>query len=291
MDVVPEQSTRLARLQTGEAGFADSVTGPPLEQLLGDDTYNVFQVPETAQVVIHFHSSTQPPYNDPRFRRALRAGMDQQALIDGLLGAGSISPPAHGVFPVTPGYDATILAPQEYDPELATSLLAEAGLENQSVKLNVYDSSSTPLIPQMIQAIADMWRDVGITAEIEQREAATHFDAWRARELTDLAPLSTPAWFVTESLLLTHWRSDGPYASVVDEEMDAMVNAILAEFDEEAQISLMHDLWAYEVEQAYHVSLPYVTSAWGTRVDTIANWEPGAAVPYPNRFWTLQLQA
>lgn len=290
MFVVPEQATRVARLQTGEAAFADGILGAPYENLQNDGELTIWNTEATAQTAIFYHSYDQEPFTDLRFRQALKLAVDQEALIEGVLGVGAPSPGVQ-IFPVTPGYSPEAFPPQEFDPEAAAQLISNAGLENVEIDLSGYDSSSTPLIPEMLEAVVDMWRDIGVTANLEIREAGAYFGSWRARELSGMAALSTPSWFLPVSLLNTHFISDGPYAGTVDPELDRLIGIARAELSEEGQAEAARAAFQYADEQAWQISLPWITSAWATRNDAISAWDPPAGSPYPVHFWTLRGEA
>ena len=213
--------------------------------------------------------------------------VDQGALIDGVLGAGAVSPGVQ-IFPVTPGYDPNVFPPQEFDPEQARALLEAAGLEDAEISLFGYDSSSTPLIPEMLEAVVDMWRDIGVKATLEIREAGAYFGAWRGRELEGMAALSTPSWFLPVSLLNTHFISDGPYAGTVDPELDRLIGIARLELSEEGQAQAAQEAFAHAQEQAWQITLPWITSAWATRNDAISEWTPPSGSPYPVQFWSLR---
>jgi peptide/nickel transport system substrate-binding protein len=100
-------------------------------------------------------------------RRALSLAINREALVSRImqgqaLAAGDLGPP--GYFGTSPD-----MTPPPFDLEQARRLLAEAGLPNGfSVQVNG-PNDRFPNDEQMVQAIAQMWTRLGITATVETR--------------------------------------------------------------------------------------------------------------------------
>ena len=103
-----------------------------------------------------------PALGNEQVREALNIAIDRQAIVDSIqLGQGA--PTTQLLKPGFPGYDEALDAEYPYDVEAAKALLAEAGFadgfEFDVVSISVFD-------PQM-QAMAAMWAEIGVTANIE----------------------------------------------------------------------------------------------------------------------------
>jgi ABC-type oligopeptide transport system substrate-binding subunit/DNA-binding SARP family transcriptional activator len=101
--------------------------------------------------------ATQPPFDDPRVRRAFSLAIDKERLADAKLGGYSF--PATGGFvpPTIPGHSAGIGLP--YDPDQARRLLSEGGYPGGRgfplVEAAVVSSPETSLLSEYLQ---DQWR-------------------------------------------------------------------------------------------------------------------------------------
>ena len=130
------------------------------------------------------------PMLDRNVRLAANHAIDKKAIVEKLLrGYGvpidTLEAPGYAAF------DPSIKT--AYDPELAKSLLAKSGYSTaKPVKFTIQTTRGfKPKDYEMVQAIAGMWRKVGIEANIEVYEIAQHFEL-RARHA--LAPASFYNW-------------------------------------------------------------------------------------------------
>ncbi len=106
-------------------------------------------------------------FADQKVREALSLAIDRQGLVDYVLGAGSV---ATGIIPAGAiGYSQD-LAPYEYNPEKAKSLLAEAGYNGE--EFTIYTHTGIPMAKQLLTAIQDMLAQVGFNAKIEPVEVS-----------------------------------------------------------------------------------------------------------------------
>jgi peptide/nickel transport system substrate-binding protein len=101
-------------------------------------------------------------WNDENTRKAFDAAIDRQAIIDNIMGRGSlpIGYLSTGMF----GHDAT-LGPPVYDPELAKELLAQSSYDGREFTLMV--STGTTQGEEIFLAVADMVNAIGFNMKIE----------------------------------------------------------------------------------------------------------------------------
>src|SRR5690606_32493182 len=125
---IPESSTRVAAIQTGEVDVVTRLSAEEAQTLLGLPNVQVSRYPVDRVYYIAFNNLTTgvgQPTEDARVRQAMNYAVDRQAIIDSLFdGYGEL---IHGfVVSSNLGYDDT-LEPYPYDPDKARELLAEAG--------------------------------------------------------------------------------------------------------------------------------------------------------------------
>ena len=106
-------------------------------------------------------------FQDQKVREAFSLAIDREALVEFVLGAGSVP---NGIFPVgSLGADDTVPA-YEYDVEKAKALLAEAGYANE--EFTIYTHTGIPMGRQVLTAMQDMLVQAGFNAKIEAVEVS-----------------------------------------------------------------------------------------------------------------------
>lgn len=130
------------------------------------------------------------PMKDANVRKAMVHAIDKRAIVDRLMG-GLATPIDTLLTEHYVGYNPGIKTP--YDPDLAGKLLAASGYSRENpVKFTIQTTRGyKPKDYETVQAIAGMWRRVGIQAEIEVYEIAKHFEL-RAQD--KLAPAAYYSW-------------------------------------------------------------------------------------------------
>lgn len=119
---IPDPSTRLAALQSGQINWAEVPPPDSVEQLRAQG-YNVL-LKEYPHVITYQLNLSKPPLDNVKVRQALNYAMDRAGLVQLLNGvakpAGQYGSSGQAYYdPSWPGYT--------YDPEKAKALLAEAG--------------------------------------------------------------------------------------------------------------------------------------------------------------------
>ncbi|HZA21398.1 MAG TPA: ABC transporter substrate-binding protein, partial [Dehalococcoidia bacterium] len=136
--IVPEESTRIAMLQTGEADTAD--VSRERVSSLRDQGLNVF-IKEKADVMgCYFHEQWEDvPVAKKEVRQALNLAINRQEILDSLYsGQGELVPMYPiGSFSIGSGGDAS-LQPYPYDPERARELLASVGESDMEITIASY---------------------------------------------------------------------------------------------------------------------------------------------------------
>ena len=117
--------TAVSMFEAGEIDVAFVGGQESLEGLSAEDNPLSAHLRSVADLSVFYlgFDATQPPFDDPKVRRAFLLATDRQRLMDELIGdSGEL---AHGFLPPgIPGYDPETL-PLPYDPQAAHDLLAE----------------------------------------------------------------------------------------------------------------------------------------------------------------------
>jgi peptide/nickel transport system substrate-binding protein len=160
---IPETSARVAALLKGEI---DAIT-----QLLPDQWARVNQNPTTrgagtlyAGLYVLACNSKVKPLDNPLVKQAMSLAIDRSAIVKELWRGRGLIPNG----PIAKGdnhYDAS-LPPLPFNPGRARERLREAGYKNEPVFIET-TFSYIANDKAMSEAIASMWKDIGLNAQIE----------------------------------------------------------------------------------------------------------------------------
>ncbi len=272
---IPESSTRLAAVQTGEVDIVNRLSADEAQSLLSVEGVEVVRYPADRVYYITFNNLSTGiglPTEDAKVRQAMNYAVNRQAIVDGLFnGFASLS--TGFVTPTNLGYDET-LEPFAYDPEKAKTLLAEAGYADgfeigMACPIGAYTN-----FEEVCQAIASDLALVGITmtdGEVDLMESGVYWDLEAKKELP---PLFGDSWSasVGEALPRLEGALGGPdqsYSSWQDDTIIDLLAQISAEFDDAARADLYKQLQAYMVENPPFIYLyePYSFEATTAHVE------------------------
>ncbi len=179
---VPETAPRVAGLLKGEF---DAIT-----QLTPDHWDRVNQGPTTkgasalyAGLYVLGTNSKVPPLNNWALKKAMQLGVDREAIVKDLWRGRGIVPNG----PIAKGdnhYDAS-LPPLKYDPREARELVRKSGYRGEPI----YLETTVGLIANdkpMSEAIAAMWKDIGINVVVEVIEFSVRAQKNRERTFKGL---------------------------------------------------------------------------------------------------------
>ncbi|MEU6710345.1 ABC transporter substrate-binding protein [Nonomuraea sp. NPDC046802] len=164
--VMPDPSSSLAALQSGEVDIVTGLTPDAAEQLGQAPGFKVVTSPGVRTYFVSLDTE-EGPLKDKRVRQALNHALDVDALITSVLNGAAERTPT--LIPRQAfGFDPAI-QPIPHDLAKAKSLLAEAGHDGGfAVKL-----SSSTADKDVVQAIAGQLAQVGIKVEVELLDPAT----------------------------------------------------------------------------------------------------------------------
>ncbi len=268
---IPESSTRVAAIKTGEIDIVGRLSAEEAAQLKGVDGVEVISYPVDRVYYIAFNNLTtgvDMPTEDPKVRQAMNYAVDVDAIIDALF-AGNGRPSTGYVTPANWGYD-TEIQPFGYDPDKARELLAEAGYPDGFEIDFACPSGAYTNFEQVCEAIVGYLGDVGITANLELMESGQYWDLEAKKELP---PLFGDSWSETSGEAyprltgaLGGW--DASFSAWSDPEIDRLLGEIGKEMDDDARAGLYVELQRYMQENPPFIYLyePVTFEAKSTRV-------------------------
>ncbi len=179
MLLVPEESTRVAMVRTGEAGIAS--IGPETMLSAAKGGLEVLSVPGTMQALYQFWGSFKPnlkgtPVANARVREALSLAVDRQQIIDHVMNGKASMPFPFAAFPYSEfiSHDRWAKWSKEalrYDPVRAKQILVEEGYPN-GFELTFMNTAlpGTQFMVDIGTAVADMWTKIGVKVNLKHYE-------------------------------------------------------------------------------------------------------------------------
>lgn len=269
---IPELTARYTALETGDIDFTWGVPPDQLPRLKSVDELTVEVLPSHSVYVMYMNGSREP-FDDENVRRAMRLAVDMDQIAEDLFpdfGEVATAPVPRGVF----GYSEQ--EPYAYDPELASSLLADAGLPDGFASRLQYVSNSAPQIDQLIQAMISYWAAIGVQVEPVPMEAA----AWGSdlREVNfDMSmnssgtPTGDADYTLTRLYSVNAPAAEIPYSGVRDADLDAAIAAAQSSLDpaerKEQYETALQLMWDKTI--AFWPIQPPMVYAW--RTDAVAD--------------------
>ncbi len=259
---LPDNTTRVAALQTGEIDYLERVPLDFIERLRRDRNLVVTPGMGPAQIFgVLTLNHTQPPFNDIRVRRALQAAIQQPEIMAGLgLPRGMFQEHCNTIF-MCGGPFATEAGAEwlrDPSPQRARSLLQDSGYANQPIVV-LHSQDSALINPITLVAIEQM-RRAGFNLDVRTTDWSTV-----AQRRTSRQPIDQGGWNVVP-LVWTGFDMEDPSGNPVlvhncanaypgwwcDERQRPLLEAFLAESDPARQRALAAQLQAMAHE---HVSV------------------------------------
>jgi oligopeptide transport system substrate-binding protein len=170
---IDDAETALKKYLNREVDWIREVPGPKVAQVASLPGFRY-----SPELGTYFYrvNVTREPLDDPRVRKALNLAIDKRAIARYLLRAGQ-RPARSFVPPILPGY--TPVEGADYDPDLARSLLAEAGFPGGKglprLRL-LYNTSEAH--KQIAETIQHMWRtELGVRIQLLNQEWKVYLDS------------------------------------------------------------------------------------------------------------------
>ena len=284
LEKVPEESTRIAALKTGEADII-TVSRENVPEIRNADL-QVFLREGQAIVGFYFHQQWDDvPIADIKVREALNLAVNREELAEFIFG-GLASPAA--VYPVpasAPVVDLT-LQPYPYDPQRAKELLAEAGYgDGFEVTVHSYPRSDVPEGPRMILALAGYFDEIGVKANILPTEYSKYRTGRRAQTIPgEMGYLGAPnrpfPGFVGLMRALQH--SESPFTSTKDPEFDRLIVAMEETLDPKEAEEHFLGIYRRYHEQFTHLTLLDIDIPYAANDRVPADWNLAGRSWEPN---------
>lgn len=266
---VPEPSTRVAGLRTGQIDLVTNVPPNFADELEKVPGVKVQRVPSTWIIYLGLNAFKKP-LSDVRVRQALNYATDVDAIIKSVLEGngrkmtGPLTPHMFGYDPAVKGYP--------YDPAKARQLLAEAGYPN-GLEITL-DSSNGRYQgdKEIAEALAGQWQKAGFKPTVRLTEWGAYFQRYLGKQFPDayLLGLGGPMQDGDELFTLVSSKGRGLYYK--NEKVDALFDAGRSTMDSAKRQKIYSDLAKAMVEDATWVFLMQQVDIYAMR-DRL-DWTP-----------------
>lgn len=248
---IPESSTRVAAIQTGEVDIVGRLSSEEAQSLLGVENVKVVRYPVDRVYYIAFNNLTTgvgQPTEDPMVRQAMNYAVDVDAIIDALFD-GYGQPSTGYVTSANWGYDESI-EPFGYDPDKARDLLTEAGYPDGFEMDFACPAGAYTNFEQVCEAIQGYLGDVGIQTNLEIMESGQYWDLEAKKELP---PLFGDSWSERSGEALPRLQgalggNEASFSAWSDPEIDRLMGEISTTVDDDARADLYVELQQYMQE-------------------------------------------
>jgi peptide/nickel transport system substrate-binding protein len=221
LKAVPEPSTQLAMLKTGEADVAYQVPmGPIVKEIKQDPDLQAILLPGFGQRHVAFNDLVKKgnpptPFRDKRVRQALSYAINRDILIEKIFYGAAEPSSVDSIGTGSPQWHPSC-TPFPYDIEKAKALLAEAGyakgLDTQMI-LTTRDKT-------VGEAVATMWNRIGVKTRIVMMEMGAFVSGIKKRTLPSGMRMSGHA--ISPTGIWYYFRNDQIYTAMLDDKLDRL---------------------------------------------------------------------
>lgn len=269
--VTPEDSVRIGALLAGQADAIRQVQAYD-EKQAADQQFPVYAAPTRGVNDSIAFRPANPLVVDVKVRQALLHATNARQIVDTLFSPNY--PVATSVVAKSaPGY-RDLSARLTFDPALANRLLDEAGWQKgangirtkagQPLSLTVYESLPQPQNKEVLQLVAQQWKQVGVQLNVRAGDAGT-----KAQDSLD--PAKTPVNVVEvgradpdviksqfhplnrDALLQKGGLSQK--TDFIDDKLNTLLTTIASEVDPQKRLAAAGDAQAYLIDNAYIIPI------------------------------------
>ena len=182
IQIIKDPSARVAAIQSGQADFTLNVPVREVQRFQSQSGFAAELNPITRVILLQVRADLN--FADENVRLAAHHAIDKAALSKAFYGGAAV-PLSVVATPGSPGYlpDFTF----KYDAELAKEFLKKSGHgPDNPVKIGLAATNGQfPSDYDIARAIVQMWKKVGIDADLQVIEYAKYFELNRASELPE----------------------------------------------------------------------------------------------------------
>ena len=242
---VPDSTTRLAMLKSGETDIALALDGPEAEAVKRDPRMGLVDSRHASIFWIEFADQWDPksPWADKRLRQAVNYALDRKSINEAAcLG---FCPPAGVIVPRVMEF-ALQVPPHPYDPQKAKQLLAEAGYPRG---LDAGDFVPIPGFSTVADSAMNNLNTAGIRVRMRAMERAAFYAAWQEKKLRGLFMTAVGNSGNAASRVESFISSKGSYAYGGYPDIDEMFVQQSRERDPAKREAILHKIQQFTIDR------------------------------------------
>lgn len=275
--VIPDSSTRIAAVQTGEIDVANRLTPDQARTLEGHGTVDIVTYLNDRVYYVGFKNvgaGEGSPLEDRDVRLALNYAVNRQGIIDAIF-AGAAEPVTGFILPTNLGHDDS-LEPYPYDPERAREMLAAAGYEDGFEISMGCPADAYVNINEVCLAVQRNLQDIGVEVAVEFLTTTTY---WAEPQYGATGEMYVDSWSsgIGEAMprLIGALIPGQYYNTWVDEELETLIRQAEATVDRDERAAIYREIQHYMYEDPSFIYLyqPLIFEAVNQRVQ---NYQPRA---------------
>ncbi|MFD2044734.1 glutathione ABC transporter substrate-binding protein [Ornithinibacillus salinisoli] len=276
--VVPEFSTAISMLETGDVQFLDAIPSDHISRVESLNNVEV-QKKEGTRVSYLTFNVEKEPFNDLEFRQAVAYAVDQESYVNQLNGLGEYNESIIG--PKVFGYNEDAQdTGYNYDPDKAAEIIEANGYGDETFTMLVANRDNYMKMAEIVQA---QLSDVGLNVQIETMEWGAFLDTARAGEyeMTFLGWANSTA--DGSELLYPNLHTDNiggsNYTRYNNEDFNKLVEESRITVDQDVRKEKLHEANVLAIQDVPWVVMEHgvVTAAYdesvnGLSVDPTGQW-------------------
>lgn len=269
MRPIPEESTRIAALLTGEVDVVDNVSAEPMKLIEKSSIAYAIRRSgiECNDITM---KNDRPPFNDSKLRQAMDYLVPRESIVKNLTGQGT--PAVVWSLPEHPWFPEELKGMvKPFDKEMAKKLIAESNYKGEQIRL-ITRRGRTPKDVEIAELLAEIWKSVGLNVKVEvvsdsaysQRRSAGDYEMFSTGW-----PLSSPALDYSEK-----FPAHQINRHKVDPKFNEMVESLAAEGDWDKFIEKTKEIERYLYQDPAVLHIWHFELFWGLskRIQHLETW-------------------